>query len=202
MTAGSSRKARRQYTKYGLTPLKHAVRVLGARALTERTSVAKALAAWRSELLADLGGIENVTTQELALIEEAVKTKLILDSVDAWLLSQPSLINKRTRSVLPVVRDRQALVATLRGLLGDLGLQRRSRTMPELGEYLAQHNTEPPTGAPITYVGAQLGHSKPTTTLQWYATGCRAATPPLRGRSGLGPPPESIWHQFGTKLPI
>jgi hypothetical protein len=24
-------------------------------------------------------------------------------------------------------------------------------------------------GAPITYVDAQLGHSKPTTTLQWYA---------------------------------
>ena len=24
-------------------------------------------------------------------------------------------------------------------------------------------------GAPITYVAAQLGHSKPTTTLQWYA---------------------------------
>ena len=24
-------------------------------------------------------------------------------------------------------------------------------------------------GAPITYVAAQLGHTKPTTTLQWYA---------------------------------
>jgi hypothetical protein len=23
-------------------------------------------------------------------------------------------------------------------------------------------------GAPITYVAAQLGHSKPSTTLQWY----------------------------------
>lgn len=72
----------------------------------------------------------------MALIEEAVKTKLILDSVDAWLLSQPSLINKRTRSVLPVVRDRQALVATLRVLLGDLGLGRRTRALPALGEYL------------------------------------------------------------------
>jgi hypothetical protein len=73
-----------------------------------------------------------------------VKTKLILDSVDVWLLSQPSLINKRTRSVLPVVRDRQALVATLRGLLGDLGLQRRGKPMPALGDYLAQRSTKPP----------------------------------------------------------
>jgi hypothetical protein len=65
-----------------------------------------------------LGGIEVVSTQELALVEEAVKTKLILDSVDAWLLMQPTLINKRNRSLLPAVRDRHALVATLRGLLG------------------------------------------------------------------------------------
>jgi hypothetical protein len=133
----------RAYAKHGLIPLKRAVGVLGSRTIDRRTAIGKALAAWRTELLADLGGIENVTTQELALVEEAVKTKLILDSIDAWLLSQPSLINKRTRSVLPVVRDRQALVATLRGLLGDLGLGRRTRAIPALGEYLAQRATEP-----------------------------------------------------------
>ncbi len=55
------------------------------------------MAAWCTELLDDLGGIEAVSTQELALVEEAVKTKLILDSVDAWLLSQKTLINKRNR---------------------------------------------------------------------------------------------------------
>ena len=66
---------------------------------------------------------------------------MILDSVDAWLLSRKTLINKRTRSVLPVVRDRQALVSTLRGLLSDLGLKRRDRVMPSLGEYLATRGT-------------------------------------------------------------
>jgi hypothetical protein len=67
--------------------LKRAVSTLGSRLVDRRTTVGKALAAWRSELLADLGGIEAVSTQELALVEEAVKTKLILDSVDAWLLT-------------------------------------------------------------------------------------------------------------------
>ncbi len=52
-----------------------------------------------------------------------MKTKLILDSVDAWLLTQPTLINKRAKSVFPMVRGRQALVSTLRGLLSDLGLK-------------------------------------------------------------------------------
>ena len=122
---------------HGTMALKRAVLTLGRRTIDQRTTVGRALAAWRSELLADLGGIESVSTQELALVEEAVKTKLILDSVDAWVLSQKTLINRRTKSVLPAVRDRQALVSTLRGLLGDLGLKRRSKTEPSLSEYLA-----------------------------------------------------------------
>jgi hypothetical protein len=134
----------RPYRKHGISRLKQAVSTLGSRSIDRRTSVGRALAAWRTELLTDLGGIESVTTQELALVEEAVKTKLILDSVDAWLLTQPSLINKRRRSVLQVVRDRQALVATLRGLLGDLGLGRRTKAMPALGEYLAQSGESVP----------------------------------------------------------
>ena len=123
---------------HGTHTLKRAVNELGRRTIDRRTAVGKALAGWRTELLADPGGIENVSTQELALVEEALKTKLILDSVDAWLLRQPTLINKRCRSVLPAVRDRQALVATLRGLLGDLGLKRRTRMAPTLSEYLEQ----------------------------------------------------------------
>lgn len=117
--------------------LKAAVHDLGSRAIDKRTQVGRALAAWRAELVADLGGIENVSTQELALVDEAVKTKLILDSVDAWALSQGSLIDKRKRTVLPVVRDRNTLVSTLRQLLGDLGLRRRVTESPDLGAYLA-----------------------------------------------------------------
>jgi len=134
---------------HGADTLKRAVKVLGRRYIDQRTIVGKALAAWRAELLADLGGIEAVSTQELALVEEAVKTKLMLDSIDAWLLQQKSLIVKKTRSVLPAVRDRQALVSTLRGLLGDLGLKRRSKSEPTLSEYLSTKTTEnhAPSGA-------------------------------------------------------
>lgn len=126
---------------HGLNSLKRALHNLGPRALDNRTAMAKALAAWRSELIADLGGLDNITTQELALVEEAVKTKLLLDSIDGWLLAQSNLVDKRKRSVLPVVRDRQALVNTLRGLLGDLGLRKRSKAGPSLTEYLAVRNT-------------------------------------------------------------
>jgi hypothetical protein len=104
--------------------------------------VGKALAAWRSELLDDLGGAASISTQEAALLDAAVKTKLILDSVDAWLLSQKSLINKRSRSVIAAVQQRNSLVATLKGLLESLGLQRRAKRIPTLTEWLASPPSE------------------------------------------------------------
>jgi len=60
-------------------------------------------------------------------------------------------------------------------------------------------------GAPITYVAAQLGHSKPTTTLQWYAHWI--ATGQDRFVDGLaGPKKPKVkrdatkrGHQLGTK---
>jgi len=127
---------------HGITALRRSVEGLGNRVVSRRYKVGRALWKWRTELLADLGGIESVSTQELALVEEAVKTKLMLDSVDAWLLTQPTLINKRTRGVVAAVRDRQALVATLRGLLGDLGLKRRTRGGANLERVSAAGKTE------------------------------------------------------------
>ena len=53
-------------------------------------------------------------------------------------------------------------------------------------------------GAPITYVSAQLGHSRPTTTLQWYAHWL----PDGRERfvNGLaGPATARRGYQSGTK---
>jgi hypothetical protein len=48
----------RPYNKSGLYGLKRSVLVLGKRVVDNRTTVGKALAAWRSDLLADLGGVD------------------------------------------------------------------------------------------------------------------------------------------------
>jgi hypothetical protein len=121
---------------HAYAPLKRAVRVLSTRAIDRRTRIGKALQAWRSELISDLGGIEQVSAAKLALVDAAVKSKLILDSIEVWIFEQPTLVNKRTRGVLPIVLHRNGLVSTLRGLLVDLGLDRRAREVPALGEYL------------------------------------------------------------------
>jgi hypothetical protein len=111
--------------KHGLNSLKRAWSQLGNRMLDGRSPAAIAIRKWRAELIADLGGDDAVSTQQLAIIDLAGKQKLLLDSIDTWLLSQPSLINARKRSVIPVVLQRQALADGLAKYLSQLGLQRR-----------------------------------------------------------------------------
>jgi hypothetical protein len=125
---------------HGYAVLKRGVRALSTRVVDRRTRIGKALDAWRSELLADLGGRENISTQEAALLEEAVLTKLILASINAWMLEQKSLVSGRNRGVLPVVRDRNALVATLKGLLESLGLKRKAKPVKSLEQIIAEHD--------------------------------------------------------------
>ena len=120
------RTARRPYTKHGLSMLKRAVSKLGGRAIDKRTTLGRSLARWRMDLIRDIGGPEAVSTQQIAVVDLAVKSKLLLDSIDAWLLTQPTLVNARKRSLLPVVRERQALADALSRYLGQLGLERKA----------------------------------------------------------------------------
>lgn len=92
------------------------------------------------DLIADLGG--DVSTQEAAIIDLAVKSKLLLDSIDTWLLVQPSLVNARKRTLLPVVKERQALADGLARYLSQLGLERRQPKPETLDEILEDHETQ------------------------------------------------------------
>ena len=78
-----------------------------------------------------------MTTQVMALVDLAVRTKLLVDSVDAYVLAMPSPVNRQRRCLHPVVRERQALVGQLQSILRDLGLERRQRPAMDLGAYLA-----------------------------------------------------------------
>jgi hypothetical protein len=127
--------------KHGFQPLKAAVNKLGARAIDKRTALGKSLARWREDLVADLGGLDNISTQQSTLIDLTVKSKLLLDSIDAWLLTQPSLINKRKRSLIPVVLQRQTLADGLARYLAQLGLERR-RKVKTLHDILNEDQNE------------------------------------------------------------
>ena len=138
--AGPRVRKKRGYRRSGFYALKTTLRALGPRVLDKRTSLGKQLAAWKADLIADLGG--DPSTGQRAVIELAMRTKLLLDSIDAWLLTQPSLVNARKRALLPVVRERQALADALARYLVQLGLERRIKAVPDLKTYLATTATE------------------------------------------------------------
>ncbi len=132
----ASKKPAGGYSKHGLHSLKRAVCGFDMGKLDRRYRVFRVLAEWRSELIRDLGGQENLSTQQVAIVDLVAKSKLLVDSLDAWLLKQPSLINARKKSVLPVLRERQQLVDSLARILGQLGLERKAKPVPALSEYL------------------------------------------------------------------
>ena len=140
MTALNPGSKPRPYQKHGLTALHNALRSVSDREgwLESLGEVGEALKAWKADLVADLGGAEAVSTQERAIIELAVKTYLMLESVDRFLLSQPSLVNKSRRQLFPAVLQRQQLADALARYMTALVLKRRVKQGPDLKTYLAE----------------------------------------------------------------
>jgi hypothetical protein len=56
-----------------------------------------------------------------------VRSRLSLDDIDAFLLAQLSLINKRRKCVLPIVRERQTLADSLARPRAKVGLEHSAR---------------------------------------------------------------------------
>ena len=128
-----------------MTVLKRAIDEVasrGRKVIDTRTRVGKALMAWRGELVRDLGGAEELSTQQLAVVDVCVRQKMLLDSVDAWLLRQPSIIDKRRRQLIPAVGQRQVLADGLLRHLTALGLARVAKQMPRLRDYLTKDDPD------------------------------------------------------------
>jgi len=128
--------------KHGLGGLKRRLRVHGLGGIDKRTTTARLLMHWRKDLIQDLGGEEALSAQQKALVESAARTMLLLGNVDAYLMEQESIVNRRKRCVLPVVRERIQLQDGLLRLLQALGLKRQPRSVPDLNEYLRQRAAE------------------------------------------------------------
>jgi hypothetical protein len=112
------------------------------RAVDGRSAAYKAVMQWKQELLRDLGGEENVSSQRMVLVDLCVRTKLFVDHIDAFLLQQKSLVNQKRRATYPVLRERQALCDSLARLLGQLGLERQAKPVQDLRSYLAAKERE------------------------------------------------------------
>jgi hypothetical protein len=127
----------RKRSRHGLHGVMATVKVRGLSAIDGRSLAARSLMQWRKELLRDLGGEEHLSAQKMAMVEMVVRSRLFIDHIDSWLLQQDSLLNKKKKCMIPILRERQSLVDSLARLLCHVGLERVARPMPTLEQYVA-----------------------------------------------------------------
>ena len=146
-------KAARSRSRHGLNSTMARVKLRGFRAIDRRTAGAREVMAFRREVASALGGEDHLSPQRRKLIDMAARAALFLDHLDGWLTQQTSLVNHRTRSVLPALVQRQSLADHLARLLDKLGLDRvpqRVQTLDDLAQDIerqkavgAPHGTDP-----------------------------------------------------------
>ena len=92
----------------------------------------------RAAIIADQGGLENITTLKLHTIDLYVAERWKYERIGRYLLTLPELVDKRHRRVWRVVQDHSALGQRVQNLALALGLERKAKDVPVLATYLAQ----------------------------------------------------------------
>ncbi len=93
---------------------------------------------FRDEIVAALGGEEELSPQRRKLVELAARASLLLDAVDRWIFEQPSPVNARAKAILPVLTQRQSIAEHLAKLLDKLGLDRVPQRVLALDQYVRE----------------------------------------------------------------
>lgn len=134
--SGQSKKPRRSYQSHGFTGQLRGRYTADRGQIDGRSALGRALAEWEGELIESLGGADSISPQERVLIEMCAKDYMLLSSIDAWLLRQPSLIHSKKRQVYPIVQQRAQLADSLTKRLQALGLKKKAKPTRTLSELL------------------------------------------------------------------
>ena len=134
---------RGERSRHGLAALKVAVKVRGLSGIDKRSVAARELLRWKDQLVVDLGGNESLSAAKAGLIDVVARTKVLLDACDAWLLEQPSIVNRKRKSLVAVATQRQVLADSLLRTLQALGLERVARPIKDLQTYIREREARP-----------------------------------------------------------
>ncbi len=139
---GSRSRRRRAYRKSGFHAMAASLSRDGLSALDGRSTQARAIKVWKAQVSADLG--DDLSAQELTLLEVAAVDMALLTVADTWLRENAAgVINKRKRTFVPLVKERLAVASHLAELLRVLGTKRRARPLPSLRAELVQPHRPP-----------------------------------------------------------
>jgi hypothetical protein len=122
--------------------IKKRSRSLGLLGIDKRTAVYHALAKWRDEMITDLGGQEGLSSQQLMILDEAMRLKIIADRADAEIASLETIIEGG--HLIGAVKDRQALAKALTRSMVLLGLEKWKKPRPTMAEVLRAWGSKHP----------------------------------------------------------
>ena len=106
----------------------------GLAAVNRQTKAAREIVKWRDELMQDLGGEPTLTAALRTRVETLVRTKLLLEHLDAQLLEHGTLFGKRGHlraTVKSVLSERNRMADSVERGLAALG-QRGKAAGPAL----------------------------------------------------------------------
>jgi hypothetical protein len=118
------------------------------RQIDGRSALAISMNAYRSDLTASLGGKDNLSVQELTLVELASRDWAILQQVDAYILTV-GVFSKRKKAAYALTSQRMQMADALTRRLQALGLSKRSRPVKSLNELLNASPEPTPEQCPL-----------------------------------------------------
>lgn len=151
MPAKSKQGAKRRYQKHGLTSVVKAANGFDPKELDGRTTLAKELMQERTSLIAALGGPEEVSPQELALIDMIAQKRVRRRIAAQWaLLNRDKLFDRRKKKLAPIAMELEQMEESEVRLLKELGLKRRAKPVVSLGDMLAKVQQKGQKSAPVS----------------------------------------------------
>ena len=119
-------------------PQKHSISKLlkaDCRQIDGRSALGIAISGQRAALVASLGGEQNLSTQELMLIQLCARDWAILEQIDNYLL-QVGLFSKRKKSAWPLVATRMQVEDGITKRLLALRLEKRKRQAQNVNDIM------------------------------------------------------------------
>src|SRR5262249_20589425 len=93
----------RSAVKSGHYALTQSLKRDGFTVLTRRQR--ETVAEWRANIEADAGGTDQLSQLKRFQLERFLTTEILLQSLDSYLLQQDSIVNKRKRTLHPIVEQ-------------------------------------------------------------------------------------------------
>lgn len=122
-------------------------RAINTGRLDMRSEAGQAIKRLQTRLETDLGGTDNLSTQERLIVDRIIRKALIIEALETYALSRKSIFKRNGELIGCLGRHYLSYTEALRRDLLAVGLQRRTKDVPNLSDYLsaraAANETEP-----------------------------------------------------------